>query len=850
MTPRRLAAACATACVLALPALAVEAWMAWTFSSYLSGSFGQDVVFAFAWCGLLVGVARWRLLHVASVSVALAAYVAWLFLVLGEGVSYYLQADTFNARFFANLDPDNLYAGLRAYPAMIGGGLAVLALMIAVCVVVLVRARRQGRRAGASIRQGPALVALVILVLTVAGVDSPPRRMLRYVTHTEQAVHFADTPQARAVADQLDLDPVPRKQIIAAPGKNVVWIYLESIERVFWNQAIFPGLTPNLDRLRREGLDFPGFETFNGASYTMAGIFASQCGVPLFTSAFAGLDYIAGNNNGADAFQPKLACFGDVLRKAGYRQVYLGGAPIGFSNKGLFFRLHGYDKALGLAELEAEADGKLPESGWGVYDSALFPLALRRYEELEAAGKPFNLTVLTLDTHPPDGRASPECPKYAGSSNGMLQAVHCTDHLVGEFVAALQQQPGWKNTVVVIMSDHLMMRNDAEPLFPKAYHRRPALLVLNAGAGVRPERMYHMDIAPTLLDLMGVRSNATFIAGRDLAAPDAAGSALVDDDVTDAVLRKALWTRVNKFALCRKNTLLAWAPDGSFEIGGRELAMMRRGEAAAGVHGSQQLVFFVSDTNAKLVIANQDEMGDLLATRGSASAMTVRPLPWDPRSPELFTVDWIGRNGAVSHLADVPRLAGITIGSPHCADAIARADAASAGTRLDLSDEFKVSDAQWPVPPKSPAIVNFADRSVVPFERGYGWTGPATWGSYAIGPDATLGFRLPAEACQGAEMTLTLDPYLPPSRPRLDTEVWVNGRLATTWHFSAPAAASPGDDHSLLKASAPVSGDGNCEARIGLRFLRPDPAPREIPADEDPRPMQLRVTEMTIGASG
>src|SRR6185312_11237327 len=529
--------------LLTLPALAVHAWMAWTFPSYRSSRLGQDIVFAFAWCGLLVCMVRWRLLHVASVPLVLVAYLAWLFLVLGEGVSYYLQADTFNARFFAHLNPDNLSTGLHAFPMMIGGGIAVFGAMILVCTGLLVWIRRCGRRHGASFG-APLVVALMILLLTVLGVDSSPRRLAVYLMQVQQSTHFADTPQGRAVASLLDLHPVSKKNIVAAPGKNLVWIYMESLERIYWDPKVFPGLTPNLDRLRKEGLDFSGFETFSGANYTMAGLFSSQCGIPLFTSPFAGLDPVAGNSNDTASFHPKIACFGDVLHQAGYTQVYMGGAPITFSNKGLFFQLHGYDKALGLAQLEAGNGGKLPESGWGLYDSGLFKLAFERYQSLEAAGSPFNLSLLTLDTHPPDGRPSPGCPKYAASNNSIVQAVHGTDYLVGKFVDALSRQPGWENTVVVIMSDHLMMRNDAQSLYPKDYHRQPALLVLNAGKGDRPVRMYHTDIAPTLLDLLGVRTNATFIAGDDRSAPDAKGSELVDDDVADAVLRKALWSRV------------------------------------------------------------------------------------------------------------------------------------------------------------------------------------------------------------------------------------------------------------------------------------------------------------------
>jgi hypothetical protein len=825
--------------------------MAATFPSYLHDQFGQDVVFALAWCGLLVSVARWRLLGPVSVSVAVLVYSAWLFLVLGEGVSYYLQADTFNARFFAHLNPGNLHTGLRAFPMMIGGGTALLVVMLFASAALLTWVARCGRRHYATARSGRAIITLVIMMLVVLGVDSAPRRLIGYFARTQRAAHFADTRQARAVARLLDLHPVSKKKVIAASGKNVVWVYMESLERIYWDPRVFPGLTPNLDRLRKQGLDFSGFDTFSGANYTMAGLFASQCGAPLFTSAFAGLDRVAGNDTDVSTFHPKIACFGDVLHKAGYAQDYMGGAPIGFSNKGLFFHLHGYDAALGLQELEAAAGGKLAESGWGLYDSTLFKLALDRYRQLAAARKPFNLTLLTLDTHPPDGRPSPGCPKYAKSSNRMLQAVHCTDYLLGNFVDALTKQPAWKDTVVVIMSDHLMMRNDAEPLFPSAYHRQPALLILNAGEGTRATRMYHMDVAPTVLGAMGVRTNATFIAGSDRSAPEAGGSELADNAVTDAVLRKALWSRVNEFKLCKENRLVGWTSDGGFDVGGRELKMSYRGRAQVGLREGQVLDFFIDNANAKLVIADAGAQPRLLKNRGEASVLTIKPVAETQRGASLFTVDLLGGNGANAHLGEIDSLRGLTITSPQCGSLVQQVDRAPSGTELDLSREFNMATAASP-DLEAGTEVDFTRPESSAYEAGLGWLPSQGWGSWTIGPTAVLAFRPSGEQCRaGGKLHMRVDPYLSPARPALNTEVWVNGRLATTWRFRADGkfSAKPkdaSDSHDVFEVEAPIYPSEICEATVRLRFARPGASPASYPKSEDPRPLQLRVLGMWV----
>jgi hypothetical protein len=459
--------------------------------------------------------------------------------------------------------------------------------------------------------------------------------------------------------------------------------------------------------------------------------------------------------------------------------------------------------------------------------------------------------MLTLDTHPPEGRPSPSCPKYAASDNSMLQAVHCTDYLIGKFIDALYKEPDWNNTVVVIMSDHLMMRNDAESFYPADYHRQPALIVLNAGQGARPVRMYHMDVAPTVLDLMGVRTNASFIAGEERVSPDADGSKLVDNPVTDAVLRKALWSRVDEFGLCKKDTLLRWTPDGGFDVGGRDLRMSYLGRAQVGVRDDQALDFFIDSANAKLVIADADRQPGLLSSRGDASVLTIKALPPKQRGKGLLSVDWLARGGATAHLADVPTLQGLTITSPHSSDLIGKIERASAGAKLDFSHEFHATVSP---PPElaGDTEVDFTQPGSVAYETGVGWLPPASWGSWAIGPEATFGFKLPHDVCRaGATLQMRVDPYLPPTRPKLETGVWINGTLATTWHFDAKGGYTASvdgvsDKHDVLEVRVPVESDGACRARVDLRFIRAGASPPPFPKAEDPRALQLRVLGMRI----
>lgn len=210
--------------------------------------------------------------------------------------------------------------------------------------------------------------------------------------------------------------------------------------------------------MRAQGLDFSGFSTFPGVTCTISGIFSSQCGAPylinsIFGDDFGKLGFVANNDNtSAGSFHPELARMGDVLHAAGYDQIYLSGIALGFANTDMFFHTHHYGQALGRPQIEALHDGKLPTEGWGLRDSDMYAEALAQYRQREAGGKPFSVVFSTIDTHPPKDYVLPGCTPYAPIRNDMLDAIHCADQLLGQFVDTLSREPDWKDTVVVVMS--------------------------------------------------------------------------------------------------------------------------------------------------------------------------------------------------------------------------------------------------------------------------------------------------------------------------------------------------------------------------------------------------------------
>jgi phosphoglycerol transferase len=314
------------------------------------------------------------------------------------------------------------------------------------------------------------------------------------------------------------------------PARDLVWIYLESLERGYLDSQRFPGLTPNLTALEQQSLSFTNLKQVEGTGWTIAGMVASQCGVPLLSLA----DGHA--LTGADRFMSNATCFGDLLKNQGHHLQFLGGASLVFAGKGAFYRTHGFEPQ-GLDEITPLLPKGTPVTDWGLYDDTLYAHAWQQLTQQAQQEAPLGMLMLTLDTHHPKGHPSVACKKmpYGDARNPMLNAVHCADMLVGRFVRQLQQHPRLKDALVVISSDHLAMPNTATEQLEKE-PRRNLLLMLNSGLPAqqidRPSTS--LDTAPTVLHLMGLQVPAMGY-GRDLLAADPTLAEAMTDN-TDAFL--------------------------------------------------------------------------------------------------------------------------------------------------------------------------------------------------------------------------------------------------------------------------------------------------------------------------
>ncbi len=304
-------------------------------------------------------------------------------------------------------------------------------------------------------------------------------------------VEVSDLPDQFAPASPLVFNETP---------KNFVVLYLESVERTYLDQSLFPGLMPNLVELEKQALSFTDITEVEEAGWTIAGMVAGQCGIPL-----------TGSGAGVDEFLPGAVCLGDLLEEQNFDLTFLGGADLDFAGKGTFYETHGFAQVEGRDELMHTLDSPDYLSAWGLFDDSLYAVATDRFDQLAQQEGPYGLVVLTVDTHHPFGYLANACGEesFQDLGNKFLDAVHCADKMAAEFIHHVLNSPDFEDTILVVLSDHMAMPNQVRDQLEQG-ERRNLLLFFGQDIenGLNGKPGTTLDFAPTLLSLIGAKTDA------------------------------------------------------------------------------------------------------------------------------------------------------------------------------------------------------------------------------------------------------------------------------------------------------------------------------------------------------
>ena len=295
---------------------------------------------------------------------------------------------------------------------------------------------------------------------------------------------------------------------------NVVLISVESLSADFLGSfGNRQNLTPNLDRLAKEGLLFT--RLYATGTRTVRGLEALTLSLP----PTPGQSIVKRPDNA------HLFSLGSVFEGKGYDVRYAYGGYGYFDNMNAFFGGNGY-RIVDRMSIPSE---RIPfENIWGVADEALFDQVLDEIDASHEAGKPSFTHVMTTSNHRPftypEGRI--DIPSHTGREGG----VKYTDYAIGRFFDRARTKPWFDDTVFVIVADHCASSAGKTELPVERYH---IPMIIYAPAHIRPGKVDRLasqiDAGPTLLGLLDFSYPTRFL-GRDiLHAPEDGDRAFISN---------------------------------------------------------------------------------------------------------------------------------------------------------------------------------------------------------------------------------------------------------------------------------------------------------------------------------
>lgn len=244
--------------------------------------------------------------------------------------------------------------------------------------------------------------------------------------------------------------------------RNLIFIMVESLETSLfkkevggnWDSHIIPEL---YDLLSEEdsiyfstGENSEGQYNLDGAHYTTASIVTNSSGI-VFKLPLNGIMYTEDN------FLNGVYSLGDLLKDNGYTNELISAADTDFGGVEAYFTKHGNYNILDSRNVESLGYELKDEDrgSWGFNDRYLFSLAKKRLYELAKNDKPFNLNLITIDTHFPGAEYDYTIKEF---DDKLLNSYRTTSYLLYDFISWVKKQDFYDNTTIVVIGDHPNMQ--------------------------------------------------------------------------------------------------------------------------------------------------------------------------------------------------------------------------------------------------------------------------------------------------------------------------------------------------------------------------------------------------------
>ena len=300
--------------------------------------------------------------------------------------------------------------------------------------------------------------------------------------------HFMEDEECEKIVSELyNTQSIDIDTLLSTQQPNIIVILLESCGGQFTEISGRTDITPNLNRLAKEGIYFTN--CYGNSWRTDRGTLCTWSGYPSFPTM--SVMKIPSKSR----TMPNIAR--TLQEERGYHTHYLYGGDINFTNMRSYLVSGGFSN---LTWKEDYTSDEQKSAKWGVRDDISFETL---YQLTTSMPQPYLIGYSTLSSH------SPWDVPIHHFDDEVLNAFYYLDQCVGNFIERLRKSPAWDNTLVVMLPDHGIFYQDIDESNPLLNHI-PMIWV--GGAVKEPRRVEQIcnqtDLPATLLGQLGLNHDA------------------------------------------------------------------------------------------------------------------------------------------------------------------------------------------------------------------------------------------------------------------------------------------------------------------------------------------------------
>ena len=303
-------------------------------------------------------------------------------------------------------------------------------------------------------------------------------------TDTEITVYeFMDDAECeRIINDYYNTQSIDTDSLLNTSTPNIIIILMEGCGGEFTEIGGREDITPNLNRLAKEGVYFTN--CYANSWRTDRGTLCTLSGYPSFPS------WSVMKMPSKTRTLPNIA---KSLQEQGYHTHYLYGGDINFTNMRSYLITGGFENLTWKADYSSSDQNT---AQWGVRDDITFNTL---YDLSTSLQSPYLIGYSTLSSHEPW-----DVPIHQ-LDDEKENAFYYLDQCIGSYIQKLRQSPVWANTLVILLPDHGINHKDIDELHPLRNH---IPMIWIGGAVKEPRRIEQVcnqtDLPATLLAQLGI----------------------------------------------------------------------------------------------------------------------------------------------------------------------------------------------------------------------------------------------------------------------------------------------------------------------------------------------------------